>query len=63
MREYDAFAPIYDAWASDMTADVDFYVELARGADGSVIELGVGSGRESPAKPGFARREPRGSGA
>jgi len=42
---YDGFAPIYDAWAADMTEDVDFYVELAREADGPVVELAVGSGR------------------
>jgi len=42
---YDGFAPIYDAWAADMTEDVDFYVELARKADGPVVELAVGTGR------------------
>ncbi len=45
MSEYDGFAPIYDAWAADMTEDVDFYVELAREADGPVVELAVGTGR------------------
>ena len=45
MSDYDAFTPIYDAWASDMTEDVDFYVELAREADGPVVELAVGTGR------------------
>jgi SAM-dependent methyltransferase len=45
MSSYDAFAPIYDVWSSHMTEDVDFYVELAREADGPVVELGVGSGR------------------
>src|SRR5262249_9316806 len=28
-----------------MTADVPFYVDLARGADGPVVELAVGNGR------------------
>jgi len=42
---YDGFAPIYDAWAADMTEDVDFYVELAAEADGPVVELAVGTGR------------------
>jgi SAM-dependent methyltransferase len=42
---YDAFAPIYDTWAADMTEDVDFYVELAREADGPIVELAVGTGR------------------
>jgi SAM-dependent methyltransferase len=42
---YDAFAPIYDRWAAHMSEDVPFYVELAREADGPVVELAVGSGR------------------
>ncbi|MGZ4257973.1 MAG: class I SAM-dependent methyltransferase [Gaiellaceae bacterium] len=45
MSSYDAFAPIYDTWASHMTEDVPFYVELAREADGPVVELAVGNGR------------------
>ncbi len=45
MSAYDAFAPIYDDWASHMTEDVDFYVSLAREADGPVVELAVGNGR------------------
>jgi len=28
-----------------MTADIGFYVELARNADGPVVELAVGNGR------------------
>jgi SAM-dependent methyltransferase len=44
---YDAFAPIYDTWSADMTEDVDFYVELAREADGPIVELAVGTGRVS----------------
>ena len=45
MSSYDAFAPIYDDWASHMIEDVPFYVELAREADGPVVELAVGNGR------------------
>jgi SAM-dependent methyltransferase len=45
MSEYDAFAPIYDAWSAEMTEDVDFYVDLAREADGPIVELAVGTGR------------------
>jgi SAM-dependent methyltransferase len=45
MSEYDAWAPVYDAWASEMTEDVDHYVALAREADGPIVELMVGSGR------------------
>jgi len=42
---YDPFAAVYDAWAADMTEDVPFYVELAREADGAIVELAVGNGR------------------
>jgi SAM-dependent methyltransferase len=42
---YDAFAPVYDDWSAHMTEDVAFYVELAREADGPVVELAVGNGR------------------
>jgi ubiquinone/menaquinone biosynthesis C-methylase UbiE len=45
MTGYEGFAPVYDAWAADMTEDVDFYVELAREAEGPVLELAVGTGR------------------
>jgi SAM-dependent methyltransferase len=45
VSEYDAWAPVYDAWASDMTEDVAHYVALAREADGPIVELMVGSGR------------------
>ena len=45
MSGYEGFAPVYDAWAADMTEDVDFYVELAGQADGPVVELAVGTGR------------------
>ena len=45
MSVYDAFAPIYDDWSADMTADVPFYVELARETDGPLVELAVGTGR------------------
>jgi SAM-dependent methyltransferase len=42
---YDPFAPVYDVWAADMKEDVPFYVELAREAEGPVVELAVGNGR------------------
>ena len=45
MSSYDAFAPIYDDWSAVMTEDVAFYVELAREADGPVVELACGNGR------------------
>jgi ubiquinone/menaquinone biosynthesis C-methylase UbiE len=47
MSGYEGFAPVYDAWAADMTEDVDFYVELAREAQGPVVELAAGTGRIS----------------
>lgn len=45
MSDYDAFAPVYDAWSGHMTEDVDFYVSLADEADGPIVELAVGNGR------------------
>ena len=45
MSDYEGFAPVYDTWAAAMTDDVDFYVDLAREADGPVVELAVGTGR------------------
>jgi SAM-dependent methyltransferase len=42
---WDAFAVDYEKWAAAMTEDVPFYVELAREADGPVVELAVGNGR------------------
>jgi SAM-dependent methyltransferase len=41
----ESFAARYDEWSAHMTADVGFYVELARNADGPVVELAVGNGR------------------
>lgn len=41
----EEFAQDYDSWASEMTADVQFYVQLAQMTDGPVVELAVGSGR------------------
>jgi SAM-dependent methyltransferase len=45
VSEYDAWAPVYDAWSAHMTEDVPHYVSLAREADGPIVELMVGSGR------------------
>src|ERR671936_2837882 len=41
----EGFASRYDEWAARMTEDVPFYVELAREADGPIVELAIGSGR------------------
>jgi SAM-dependent methyltransferase len=42
---WDAFAVDYEKWAAEMTEDIPFYVELAREADGALVELAVGNGR------------------
>jgi SAM-dependent methyltransferase len=41
----ESFARDYDAWSADMTEDVPFYVDLAREADGPLVELAIGNGR------------------
>lgn len=41
----EAFSHRYDEWSAHMTADIAFYVELAREAEGPLVELAVGSGR------------------
>jgi hypothetical protein len=63
MSEYDAWAPVYDAWASDMTEHVAHYVSLAHEADGPIVELMVGrlldvAGLEVEALYGGFEREP-----
>ena len=42
---YDAIARVYDPWSVSVTEDVAFYVALAREAGGTVVELGIGTGR------------------
>ena len=41
----EAFADRYDEWSADMTADIAFYVGLARAAEGPLVELAIGNGR------------------
>jgi SAM-dependent methyltransferase len=41
----EAYAHRYDEWSAHMTADIPFYVGLAREADGPIVELAVGNGR------------------
>lgn len=41
----EAFANRYEEWSAHMTDDVAFYVELAREADGPLVELAIGNGR------------------
>src|SRR5919106_6439907 len=42
---YEPFAAIYDRWSEVAPEDIPFFVELAREADGPVVELAVGMGR------------------
>src|SRR5947208_16989820 len=42
---YDAWADRYEDWSPSFTADVPFYIGLARDADGPLVELAVGTGR------------------
>ena len=41
----EAFARRYEEWSAPMTADIAFYVELAREANGPLVELAIGNGR------------------
>ena len=41
----ESFANDYELWSAHMTEDIPFYVELARQADGPLVELAVGNGR------------------
>jgi SAM-dependent methyltransferase len=41
----EEFAHDYDVWSASAGADIPFYVELARRADGPLVELAVGDGR------------------
>ena len=41
----DQFAASYEVWSARMTADIPFYIGLARDADGPLVELAVGNGR------------------
>lgn len=41
----EALAERYDEWSADMTADIPFYVQLARSTNRPLVELAIGSGR------------------
>jgi SAM-dependent methyltransferase len=41
----EAFADRYEQWSAHVTEDVAFYVDLARQADGPLLELAIGNGR------------------
>src|SRR5438128_96252 len=52
----EAFARRYDEWSAQMTEDIPFYVELAREADGPLVELAIGNGRVAiPVAPATGR--------
>jgi SAM-dependent methyltransferase len=42
---YDAIAELYDPWSRSVVEDVGFYVAEARKSGGTVVELGIGTGR------------------
>jgi hypothetical protein len=41
----EMFAGRYEQWSAEMTADIAFYIALARQANGPLVELAVGDGR------------------
>lgn len=51
----EAFAERYDEWSSHMTADISFYVELAREASGPLVELATAAGVQLELRPGDMR--------
>jgi SAM-dependent methyltransferase len=54
----EGFADRYEEWSAPMTADVGFYVELARQAEGPLVELAIGNGRVAvPVARATGRRE------
>jgi SAM-dependent methyltransferase len=42
---YDSIARLYDPWSRGVVEDIGFYVDEALQAGGTVVELGVGTGR------------------
>ena len=45
MSAYDSIARLYDPWSRGVVEDIGFYVDEALTAGGTVVELGVGTGR------------------
>jgi len=45
VSEYDPIARLYDPWSASVVEDISFYVDEALAAGGTVVELGVGTGR------------------
>jgi SAM-dependent methyltransferase len=42
---YERLGALYDAWCESVDEDIGFYLRACAGADGPIVELGVGSGR------------------
>jgi SAM-dependent methyltransferase len=42
---YEALGHLYDVWCESVVEDLDFYLAACAGADGTIVELGCGSGR------------------
>jgi len=45
VSSYDPIARLYDPWSASVVEDISFYVDEALAAGGTVVELGVGTGR------------------
>ena len=45
MSAYDSIARLYDPWSAGVVEDISFYVDEALAGGGTVVELGVGTGR------------------
>jgi SAM-dependent methyltransferase len=45
VSEYDPIARLYDPWSASVVEDISFYVDEALASGGTVVELGVGTGR------------------
>jgi SAM-dependent methyltransferase len=42
---YQQLGSLYDIWCESVVEDLAFYLDACAGADGPIVELGVGSGR------------------
>jgi SAM-dependent methyltransferase len=42
---YDPIARLYDPWSASVIEDISFYIDEAVASGGTVVELGVGTGR------------------
>jgi SAM-dependent methyltransferase len=45
VSSYDPIARLYDPWSAGVVEDISFYVDEALAAGGTIVELGVGTGR------------------